>query len=324
MNKHEPVLVTGGAGFVGYNFINELIEQGYENILVIDNLMGVPDCFFPKFSKKIKFIRGSIADANFVSSFFSKYKPTYIVHFAANANVPLSHKDPKLDFNSNILGTFNLITNSVKFNVQRFVYASSAAVYGEIKLERINENNTCNPISYYGVSKLYGEQLGFTTYRTYKLPFTSIRIFNSYGPKQPRYVMHDLYVKLKQNPSCLNVLGSGEQIRDYAYVADTVRAFRLALESDKAIGEIYNISGGVPITIKSVVELLCKTLELTPKIIYTGTSWIGDLDILTADISKIEGELGFSNEIRIEDGILKTVEWFEQNYPIDSFIYNGY
>lgn len=310
--KNATILVTGGEGFLGSQFIHELVDHGYSNIYSIDNLMGVPEQFRIKTHKDVNVIIDSITETEVVSKIFEAINPAYVVHFAANGNVPLSHTNPSLDFNSNALGTFNLVQHAIQFNVKKFVYASSAAVYGKVSAGQTNEAHPCQPISNYGVSKYYGEQLGMMSSKTYNLPFISIRIFNSYGPKQSRYVIHDLYKKLKLNPEKLEVLGTGNQIRDYAYAADTARAFRLAMESE-ASGEIYNISGGVPISISTVVEELCSVMNASPDIFYTGHSWTGDLDILTADISKISNELGYEASVPFKTGLQKTIQWFDEN-----------
>ena len=192
------------------------------------------------------------------------------------------------------------------------IYASSAAVYGEPLYTPIDEKHSLNPISPYGASKLAGEKLGFAYYHTYGIPFVSMRIFNTYGPRQPRYVMFDFSEKLKKNPNKLEVLGTGEQIRDYCYVTDTANAFILAAENEEAVGEAFNVAGGNPISIKELAELMVRILGLEGKteIYYTGKSWKGDIIRLVADINKIKSKLRFRQKVKLEDGILILNEWF--------------
>lgn len=198
-------------------------------------------------------------------------------------------------------------------NVKKIIYASSAAVYGEPEYVPIDENHPLNPVSPYGASKLAGEKLGFAYYLTYGIPFVSMRIFNTYGPRQRRYVMFDFLRKLKKNQKKLEVLGTGGQIRDYCYVRDTANAFIVAAENENTVGEAFNIAGGNPISIKELAELMVRILRLegNTEIYYTGKSWKGDIVKLVADISKIK-KLGFKPRTKLKEGILKLKDWFEE------------
>src|SRR5436190_13517953 len=226
--------------------------------------------------------------------------PSHIFHLAANADVPFSVDYPQYDFETNALGGFNILHSALHTNVQKIVYASTAAVYGNALYTPIDENHPLNPLSPYGASKLATEKLGMAYFKTYGLPFTIIRIFNTYGKRQPRYVMYDLLKKLYQNPQELAVLGTGKQVRDYCYVSDSVRCFILAAESEKSVGEVFNLAGGSPVSIKDLVLLILKTLNLkNTKINFTGKSWKGDIEKLIADTQKAQTILGFKPEISL-------------------------
>ncbi len=313
MNKESCILVTGGVGFVGSHIIDALISTGYKKIIVIDNLMGSDPTKQIYIPESVSFIYGSVTDKDFLDNIFREYQPQYVFHIAANGNVPLSDKYPKMDFDNNALGSFNLINCCIEHKIKKVVYASSAAVYGEPVYTPVDEQHPLEPISYYGVSKLYGERLGMAAFKTYDLPFTAIRIFNTYGPRQPRYVLFDLIRKLSRDKNNLEVLGTGKQIRDYSFATDTANAFLLALENERSCGEVFNIAGGLPVAINTLVDMICNTLNISPKIHYTGASWKGDLNELTADISKIKEYLEFEPKTSLYEGLSASIEWFREN-----------
>jgi UDP-glucose 4-epimerase len=305
--KNKKVLVTGGAGFIPSHVTDLLVKKG-AIVTAIDNLKTGSLRNLEKSKDKINFQKIDVRD-------FKKVKGVVrdqdiVFHFAANADVPYSVKHPKYDFDTNTIGGFNILKSCVDFNVKKVIYASSAAVYGEAKYIPIDEKHPLNPCSPYGASKLATESLGFAYYKTYGLPFITIRIFNTYGERQPRYVMYDLLKKLYKDPTKLEVLGTGEQIRDYCYVTDAARAFILAAENGNAVGEVFNLAGGNPISIKQFVKLLLKILKLKDtKVHYTGKSWKGDIIKLVADVSKMKKILSFEPKMSFTEGVQKLHNW---------------
>ncbi|NQE05800.1 putative UDP-glucose 4-epimerase [ANME-1 cluster archaeon GoMg1] len=311
--KGKNVLVTGGAGFIASHLIDRLVEKRAK-VTVIDNLKDGKIENLEKSKNKMCFKKVDVRDYEGLQNIFKEKQIEIVFHFAANANVPYSVEDPKYDFETNALGTFNVLKSCMESDIEKIIYASSAAVYGEPEYTPIDENHPLNPISPYGASKLAGEKIGFAYYHTYGIPFVSMRIFNTYGPRQPRYVMSDFLKKLKNNPNKLEVLGTGEQIRDYCYVTDTVNAFMLATEKKNAIGEAFNIAGGKSISIKELAEEMVRILGLegNTEIYYTGKSWKGDIIKLIADVSKITEMLEFKPKIGLREGISKLKDWFEK------------
>jgi len=302
----KKVLVTGGAGFIGSHLVDLLVEKG-AIVTVIDNLSAGNLINLKKSGKEIRFYQVDILDARRIDKIVKENQ--IIFHLAANADVPRSVKEPKFDFDTNIVGSFNLLKSAVDAKIEKFIFASSAAVYGNPVYTPMDEKHPTNPISPYGASKLAIEHLGRSYLETYGLPFVTMRIFNTYGERQPRYVMYDLLKKLYKDNSKLEVLGTGKQLRDYSYVLDTARAFVLAAENGKA-GEIYNIAGGKPISIRDVVSCIIKTLSLKDlKVTYTNKSWPGDISILAASIEKIKSELAFKPTIPLEIGIKRLHEY---------------
>ena len=310
--KGKNILVTGGAGFIPSHLVDLVVEKG-GNVTVVDNLKDGKIENLEKSKDKIYFKKVDVRDYERLQEVITEKEIEIIFHFAANANVPYSVEEPTYDFETNASGTFNVLKSCMDNDVEKIIYASSAAVYGEPEYTPIDEKHPLNPISPYGASKLAGEKLGFAYYHTYGIPFVSMRIFNTYGPRQPRYVMFDFLKKLKENPNKLEVLGTGEQIRDYCYVTDTANTFILAAENENAIGESFNIAGGNPISIKKLAELMVRILGLegNTEIYYTGKSWRGDIVKLVADISKIRNKLRFKPKVKLEEGVLELKEWFE-------------
>ncbi len=298
--KNKKVIVTGGAGFIGSHLVDALVAEGAK-VTVIDNLITGHLRNLVKSKKNITFIKLDILNAKKVDAVVKKNQ--IIFHLAANADVPRSVNDPGYDFNVNIVGSYNLLTSAVKHNIEKFIFASSAAVYGNPVYTPIDEKHPTNPISPYGASKLAIEHLGRAYAHTYKLPFVTMRIFNTYGERQPRYVMFDLLRKLYKDRTKLEVLGTGRQLRDYSYVKDTVKAFILAAKKAES-GGIYNIAGGKNISIRDIVVHLVKILSIDElKITYTNQSWKGDINVLAANIKKIRRELSFKPTVPLPIGM---------------------
>jgi len=311
--KGKRVLVTGAAGFIGSHLVDRLVEKGAE-VIAVDNLKDGDLSNLAQSLDKIEFHKVDIRDPEDLKKVVDGAEVVF--HLAANANVPYSVENPKYDFETNALGTFNVLKSSLDFDVEKIIYASSAAVYGEPVYAPMDEKHPLNPISPYGASKLAGERLGFAYYNTYGLKFTALRIFNTYGERQRRYVMFDFLKKLMENPKRLEVLGTGEQIRDFCYVGDCVNAFILAAENDRAVNKAFNIAGGNPISIKDLAYLMVKVLGLSGKteIVFTGESWRGDIIKLYADIHEIRNTLNFEPKVGLDDGICRLKKWF--NYYI--------
>lgn len=306
----KKIIVTGGAGFIGSHLVDTLVKKG-GIVTVIDNLKNGNIDNLSQSIDKITFKDIDIRDEKAIASALKDQD--IIFHLAANADVPYSVKHPDYDFSVNIQGGYNVLKYALEYKVEKFIFASSAAVYGEILYTPIDEKHPTNPISPYGASKLAIERLGSSYYKTYGFPFVAVRIFNTYGPRQRHYVMYDLLKKLYKDSTQLEVLGTGNQVRDYSYVLDTVEAFILAAENDQSSGEVFNIAGGRAISIKQVAEMLVSTLNIKDiNIIYTQKSWEGDINTLIADISKIKN-IGFSPNTSLEKGVEELGNWLKNN-----------
>lgn len=302
----SPVLVTGGAGFVGSHVVDLLVDAG-ARVTVLDDLSAGDRGNLARVADDVEFVEGSVTDAALVDRLVAGRR--YVFNLAANADVPRSVEHPDVDFRSNAVGMFNVLTACRAHGVERVLQASTAAVYGEPVTTPMDEDHPLRPISPYGASKLAAESLGRAYHHTYGLPFTAVRIFNSYGPRQPRYVIHDLFRKLQRDPRRLEVLGTGEQVRDYCYVTDTAGAFLALATHPDAEGGVYNVAGGRPVSIRELVALILDTLGLAgTEVHYTGRSWPGDITRLVAGIDRIRAT-GFAPTVDLEEGLRRFAAW---------------
>jgi len=262
---------------------------------------------------KSNFIQADVAVFKRIEKIILEEKPEKIVHFAANATTKSSAmgwNDPVRDYQINMVGTLNLLEVLRKNNLDvRVVYASTAAVYGEPRDVPVKEDHPTNPLSPYGVSKLSGEKYCFAYGKEWGIRATIFRIFNTFGPRQPRYVMYDQIKKMLSAPEHLEVLGTGEQLRDYAYVSDVVRAFYLGMQSEHAVGRIFNVAGGNKISVKDLVHKLRSVLGVNVTPTFTGKSWKGDITRLWADTTTLQEALAWKPEVPLDEGIRRLVDW---------------
>jgi len=304
--NQSRVLVTGGAGFIPSHLVDLLVAEGAD-VVVLDDMSAGKEQNLADVAKDIEMVVGSVEDAELVDKLTKGCR--LVFNFAANADVPRSVKHPDIDFATNAVGAFNVYTACRKHEVERVMQASTAAVYGEPVYTPMDEDHRLLPISPYGASKLAAESTGRAWHHTFDLPFTAIRIFNTYGPRQPRYVIYDLFRKLQKNNEKLEVLGTGQQIRDYCYVADTAGAFLNLALNPEAKGNVYNIAGGQPVSIRELVDIILETLGLTDtEINYTGQSWPGDITRLVAGLDKIKAT-GFAPTVGLHEGVKRFADW---------------
>lgn len=304
MYKGESVLVTGGAGFIGSHLCDSLRNLG-ANVSVVDDLSS---------GKKeniegIELFQGDIRSSEFISEILLKKKPKFIFHLAANASVPVSVQNPVYDFSVNASGTISLLESVKKHLIKtKIILASSGAVYGEPKVLPVKESSQIQPISPYGTSKVCAEEISSLFSRMFEVPVVVGRIFNSYGPRMPRFVIFDFLNKLKNDPTKLEILGNGKQERDFTYVSDTVSGL-LTVGSHGTPGETYNIATGRSYTVKNLAETMLNILGLNASINFTGESWLGDAQVWQVDITKLKN-LGYVPKTTLDVGLKETINWF--------------
>jgi len=307
INKNEHILITGGGGFIGSHLVEFLLKKGYLYIYSLDrnitNKNNIEGCTY---------IRGHLSNFDELLELFKLYKFNYVFHLAGNSDVGFSDKFPFLDFESNAFCTLNLFKVADIVGVKKIIFTSSAAVYGQPEFVPVTENHPLNPVSNYAVSKLYGEKLAIMFNKSYNVRSTVVRIFSTYGPRQPRYILFDLLRKLNKNPFQINMLGTPDTVRDYIYVEDTVRAFYEIMISEGTNGEVFNLSGGNPIKIIDFISLVCEIMGINPDINFSNESWKGDIKIFNADISKLKSVTGFVPTVSLREGIINTVNYFKE------------
>ena len=308
--KGKRVLVTGGAGFLGSHLVDALVKSG-ATVTALDSLHSGNMANLDEARSQIVFREADVRDWYAMRD--ATRHQDVVFHLAANADVPYSLEHPQFDFEVNVLGSQNIMRACMANDVARLVFASTAAVYGDPVYTPMDEDHPLRPISPYGASKLAAENLGFAYHRAFGLPFTAIRISNSYGERQAKYVIHDFLAKLLNDPGRLEVLGDGGQHRDFCHVSDVSRCFLLAAESDATRGEALNLAGPGSISIGDLAHLLLELLGLEGKteISYTGRSWQGDISLLLPDTAKARRLLGFSPEVALKDGLLTLIRWLE-------------
>jgi nucleoside-diphosphate-sugar epimerase len=312
LKKTSKVLVTGGAGFIGSHLVDRLISEGLEVTVVDDFSTGqMQNISHHRNLEEFHFVRGDIRDVGLVKKVVEDVDVVF--HEAALVDVPLSIENPLLFNDVNLVGTLNMLKACADSNVKRFIFASSAAVYGDSKPDMKTETMLCKPVSPYAVSKLAAEKYVEIFNDLYNLETVSLRYFNVYGPRQVAGSSYNGVVTafisrlLGGQPPI--IFGDGMQTRDFVHVDDVISANMLALESKNAVGEVFVIASGATI---SVYELARKLQEITNterlKPIFTEPR-AGDIKHCSADISKAEKLLGFSPKIRLEDGLSRLVEW---------------
>ena len=292
----KKVLVTGGAGFIGFHLCNKLLNFTH-HVTVYDNLSSgkmenVKDL------PKTQFIKGDILDLHKLCSID---KADLIFHLAAQVVVPYSMENPVDDFETNAHGTLNVLEKARKDDA-RLVFASSAAVYGNPANFPTPENYGHHPFSFYGLSKVVCEDYCNMYVEKYGMDITILRLSNAYGSRC-HGVINDFFDKIKKNPAKLEIIGTGQQARDFVHVSDVADAIILSALLENAIGQTYNIGFGKTTKIIDLAKMILQILQLSDKTVITttGVSWKGDIDTIWFDISKAKKELNWNPKIKLED-----------------------
>lgn len=303
-------LVTGGCGFIGSHLVERLVADGAW-VTALDSLRDGSEANLQAVRDRVTLCSGDVRNRAEVELALRQAAPDVVFHMAANASVPGSVNDPAHDFEANAVGTFVLLDVLRTLGMKpRVVLASSGAVYGQPDRFPITEDFPLKPISPYGASKLCAENVASMFLGVYGIPTVIARIFNSYGPRVPRYIVYDFLKKLERDPTLLEILGDGKQQRDFTYVTDTVAGL-IALAEKGAPGEAYNVSSGQNHSVTELAAMLVQVLRLkNVEFHYTGSSWAGDAQRWEVETGKLRG-LGFEGRTDLRQGLEETVRWFE-------------
>lgn len=294
------IIVTGGAGFIGSNLTDALIEKGHD-VLIIDNLTtGKKENINPR----AEFFEVDLRNYDEIHPIFKGVD--FVFHEAALPRIPLSIEKPQESNDINIKGTLNALVAAKFFGVKKFIYAASSSALGSNNSIPMKEDSQCHPLNPYALQKYVGELYCKIFSNIYKLPTVSLRYFNVYGPRQPRegsYVpVIGIFLTQKKKGEKLTITGDGKQTRDFTHVFDVVRANILTMESDKVgEGEVINIGGGKNYSINKIAEMVGgEAIHISER--------PGEMRDTLADITKARTLLGWQPEITLEEGIKKLLE----------------
>lgn len=324
------ILVTGGAGFIGSNFIFYMEKMHPEHELIcLDKLTyaGNLATLVPVMEKaNFKFIRGDIADRTAVFRIFEMEKPDVVVNFAAESHVDRSIEDPEVFLRTNVMGTQVLLDACRMFGIQQYHQVSTDEVYGDLPLDRpdllFTEQTPLHTSSPYSASKASADLLCNAYQRTYGLPITISRCSNNYGPYQFPEKLIPLMITNALADKPLPVYGKGLNVRDWLYVEDHCAAIALILEKGQA-GRTYNIGGHNEMRNIDIVQLICKALNKSESLIIYVTDRRGHDMRYAIDPTFIHNELGWLPDTKFEDGIQKTIHWYLDNRAWWTKIVNG-
>ena len=307
-------LVTGGAGFIGSNIVDELIRRGH-SVVVLDDLSSGKESNLTQLADKIDFRFGSITDLATAQKACGGVD--YVVHLAARTSVPRSVKDPIESNRVNIDGTLNVLVAARDAKVKRLVYAASSSAYGETPVLPKVETMQPAPISPYGVTKYVGELYAKVFERVYGLETACVRYFNVFGPRQDptsQYsgVLSRFMLAVLEGKAPI-VYGDGEQSRDFTFIENVVDETLRACEAPGASGRVFNGGTGTRITLNEVIRLLEKISEQSIQVTYDPPR-NGDIRDSQADISLAREVLGYEPKVQFEEGLRRTWAWYKRNY----------
>lgn len=326
------IIVTGGAGFIGSNFIFYMLKKYPDyRIVCLDKLTyaGNLSTLKPIMSNpNFRFVKLDICDKDGVDKLFSEEQPDIVVNFAAESHVDRSIENPQVFLETNIIGTSVLMDACKKFNAKRFHQVSTDEVYGDLPLDRpdlfFHEDTPLHTSSPYSSSKAAADLLVMAYYRTYGLPVTISRCSNNYGPYQFPEKLIPLMISNCLENKPLPVYGEGLNVRDWLYVEDHCKAIDLIIHKGK-VGEIYNIGGHNEMRNIDIVKLILKELGKPESLIKFVADRKGHDQRYAIDPNKIHSELGWLPETMFNDGIKKTIRWYLDNMKwLDTIISGEY
>ena len=314
------IIVTGGAGFIGSNFIFHMLKRYPDyrivcldkltyagNLSTLESVMDNPN---------FRFVRADICDSEAVNALFEEEKPDVIVNFAAESHVDRSIEDPTVFLQTNIMGTAVLLNACLKYGIKRYHQVSTDEVYGDLPLDRpellFTETTPLHTSSPYSSSKASADLLVLAYHRTYGLPVTISRCSNNYGPYHFPEKLIPLMIANALNDKPLPVYGEGKNVRDWLYVEDHCKAIDLIIHKGR-VGDVYNVGGHNEKQNIEIVKMICAYLGKPESLITYVTDRKGHDLRYAIDPTKINEELGWLPETRFEDGIKKTIDWYLNN-----------
>ena len=314
------IIVTGGAGFIGSNFVFHMLNTHKDyKIVCVDKLTYAGNLITLEpvmNNENFRFVKADICDREAIYNLFNEERPDIVVNFAAESHVDRSIEDPEIFLKTNILGTGVLMDASLKYNVKRYHQVSTDEVYGDLPLDRpdlfFTESTPIHTSSPYSSSKAGADLLVSAYHRTFGLPATISRCSNNYGPYHFPEKLIPLMIVNALHDKPLPVYGEGVNVRDWLYVEDHCKAIDLIIHNGR-VGEVYNIGGHNEKRNIDIVKIICKELNKPESLITYVTDRKGHDMRYAIDPTKIHNELGWLPETKFEDGIRKTIKWYLEN-----------
>ncbi|MCK5686767.1 NAD-dependent epimerase/dehydratase family protein [bacterium] len=307
----KNVVVTGGAGFIGSNLVEELLNRNVK-VTIIDDLSSGKKANIESFFNHINFIKGSITDNEVITTALKGKDAVF--HFAAVPSVFRSVQEPSRTNQVNISGTLNLLLASRDLGIKKFVFSSSSSVYGDTAVLPKVENMREQPLSPYALQKLAGEKYSIMFNKLYGLYTVSLRYFNVFGPNQDPDSEYSAvipkFIKLLQNNKAPEIYGDGEQTRDFTYVDNVVSANILAASSDNSGGMAFNVACGERYSLNQLYGMLTDLLGSKLESTYA-SSRLGDVKDSLGDIGSISKQLGYKPLVDFKEGLKRTVNYFQ-------------
>ncbi len=306
-------LITGGAGFIGSHLVKLLVNSGFK-VIVVDNLASGRKNYITELLNRnnLEFYRIDLREKDEIMGILRNINVVF--HFAANPEVRIGAQNPGDIWSNNVVATYNLLEAMRENKVRYLVFASSSTVYGEAsKIPTPEDYAPLEPISIYGASKLACEALISGYAHTFKIRSLVIRYANIIGPRLRHGVIYDFIMKLKRDPSRLEILGDGSQRKSYLHVSDAIDAtmhlFNVFRENDKLF-DVYNVGSEDWITVREIAEIVSRAMGLNPKFEFTGgveggRGWVGDVKYMLLDISKLKNT-GWVPRLNSREAVEKT------------------
>jgi UDP-glucose 4-epimerase len=309
--RGKRILITGGAGFIGSNLVHRLAGPDV-SITVLDDLFtgkieNLSDV------EMVSFVQGSVTDRELVENAVAA--ADVIFHLAAR-NIIASTRDPYEDFQTNIGGTLNVLMAARRHRVERVVYASSASVYGNPRYLPINESDQLSLLTPYAVSKFAGEGYCQAFYESYSLPVVVLRYSNLYGPGQdpdnPYCGVVAKFLRRASEGNALELHGDGQQTRDFTYVEDVIEATLAAAQSNRAVGEIFNVATGIETSVDSLAHEVMDLYDLKVAPVSIDRRDIDNIRRRVLNVEKVRRRLRWTSRVPLKEGLRRTNEWLNR------------
>jgi dTDP-glucose 4,6-dehydratase len=307
------MLITGGAGFIGCNFVHQMIEKQDHDLVIFDKLTYAAN---PKYlddvKDKIEFVKGDIGDFEAVKNVMKDCD--MVVNFAAETHVDRSIEDPGVFVKTDVIGTYNLLESVRKYDIERYLQISTDEVYGSIDNGSFNEKSNIDPSSPYSASKAGADVLVSAYYKTYDVPVIITRSSNNFGPYQFPEKLIPLFILNAMQNKQLPVYGDGKNVRDWIYAPDNCAGVYTALIKGK-FGEVYNIGGGNEKNNLEITKLILEILEKPESLITFVEDRLGHDRRYSLDSAKIM-KLGWKPEWNFEGALTETINWYKENISL--------